>query len=248
MLTSGLDKTLRFFQIGEEKSQKIHGIHFPEMPIYNASFLGDTGKVVLTGRRKFFYIYDAVAGKVDLVPKIHGRDERSWERHTVSPDGSLIALVGNDGYIVLVDSHSKQCVGTLKLNGSVRAITFTPDGTCIIASGSDGDIYRWDVKSRQCIERFANGDGTITSSLDASSTTLAVGAESGVVNLYSEHNYRRQQQQSSSFLAGIQTKTPLKSIMNLHTSADMVRFNSDGQILAMSSQREQHGLKRRTEK
>ena len=27
MLTAGLDKTLRFFQIGEEKSEKIHGIH-----------------------------------------------------------------------------------------------------------------------------------------------------------------------------------------------------------------------------
>ena len=27
MLTAGLDKTLRFFQIGEEKSHKIHGIH-----------------------------------------------------------------------------------------------------------------------------------------------------------------------------------------------------------------------------
>jgi hypothetical protein len=27
MLTAGLDKTLRFFQIGEEKSDKIHGIH-----------------------------------------------------------------------------------------------------------------------------------------------------------------------------------------------------------------------------
>lgn len=243
MLTAGLDKTLRFFQIGEEKSEKIHGIHFPKMPIYSASFLGDTGKVVLSGRRNFFYIYDAVAGKVDLVPRIHGRDERSWENHTVSPDGSLIAFVGNDGYIVLVDSHSKQCVGNLKLNGSVRAITFSSDGSCIIASGSDGDIYRWDVKSRQCIERFSNGDGTITSSLASSSTALAVGAESGVVNLYSEHDYRSRQYRSSSLLAGIQTKTPLKSIMNLHTSSDMVQFNGDGQILAMSSQREQHGLK-----
>jgi U3 small nucleolar RNA-associated protein 18 len=115
----------------------------PQMPIYSASFLGDTGKVVLSGRRNFFYMYDLVAGKVDLIPKIHGRDERSWERHTVSPDGSLIAFVGNDGYVVLVDSHSKQCIGTLKLNGSVRAITFTPDGSCIVASGSDGDIYRY---------------------------------------------------------------------------------------------------------
>ena len=96
------------------------------------------------------------------------------------------------------------------------------------------------MKSRQCIERFSNGDGTITSSLAVSNTNLAVGAESGVVNLYSEY---RQQRSESSFLTGMRAKTPLKSIMNLHTSADVVRFNSDGQILAMSSQREKHGLK-----
>jgi U3 small nucleolar RNA-associated protein 18 len=114
----------------------------PKMPIYSASFLGNTGKVVASGRRSFFYFYDAVAGKVDFVPRILGRDEKSWEKHTVSPEGDLVAFVGNDGYVVLVDSHSKQCIGTLKLNGSVRAITFTPDGSQILTSGSDGDVYR----------------------------------------------------------------------------------------------------------
>jgi U3 small nucleolar RNA-associated protein 18 len=67
MLTAGLDKTLRFFQVDAEESQKIHGIHFPKLPIYSASFLGDTGNVVVSGRRPFFYIYDAVAGKVSSV-------------------------------------------------------------------------------------------------------------------------------------------------------------------------------------
>lgn len=114
----------------------------PKMPIYSATFLGNTGNVVVSGRRSFFYIYDAVAGKVDLVPRILGREEKSWERHTVSPDGKIIAFTGNDGYIVLVDSHSKHWIGDLKLNGSVRAVTFTPDGRYILASGSDGDIYR----------------------------------------------------------------------------------------------------------
>ena len=113
------------------------------MPIFSASFLGNTGKVVLSGRRNFFYFYDAVTGKVDYVPSILGRDERSWEKHCVSPDGQLVAFIGNDGYIVIVDSHSKQWIGDLKLNGSVRAITFTLDGSCILASGSDGDIYRF---------------------------------------------------------------------------------------------------------
>lgn len=99
--------------------------------------------------------------------------------------------------------------------------------------------FRWDVKSRRCLDRFPNGDGTITSSLSASSNSLAVGAESGVVNLYSEH----EKQSANSLLGGGRRKAPLKSIMNLHTSADFVRFNSDGQILAMSTQREKHGLK-----
>ena len=91
-------------------------------------------------------------------------------------------------------------------------------------------IFSWDVNSRKCIERFSNNDGTITASLAVSSKTLAVGAESGVVNLYSEHS-------SSS------NKTAMKSIMNLHTKADAVRFNHDGQILAMSTRREKDGLK-----
>lgn len=65
MLTAGLDKTLRFFKInGTEGSEKIHGIHFPNLPIHSADFLGDSGSVVVSGRRPFFYIYDVAAGKV----------------------------------------------------------------------------------------------------------------------------------------------------------------------------------------
>lgn len=65
LLTAGLDKTLRFFKInGSEGGEKIHGVHFPHLPIHCALFLGNTGNVVVSGRRSFFYIYDAVAGKV----------------------------------------------------------------------------------------------------------------------------------------------------------------------------------------
>ena len=112
------------------------------MPIYTASFLGDSGNVVVSGRRPFFYMYDAVAGKVDLVPRIMGREEKSWERHVASPNGDMIAFLGNDGYIVLVDAHSKHWIMDLKMNGSVRALTFTPDGSQMLSSGSDGDVYR----------------------------------------------------------------------------------------------------------
>jgi U3 small nucleolar RNA-associated protein 18 len=65
---------------------------------------------------------------------------------------------------------------------------------------------------------------------------LAVGAESGVVNLYADEIRR-----SKTF--EYTARDPIKSIMNLQTSADMVRFNHDGQILGMSSRREKDALK-----
>lgn len=242
LLTAGLDKTLRFFQVGKDKSKKIHGIHFPKLPIYSAAFLGETGKVVVSGRRSFFYIYDSIAGKLDLVPRISGREEKSLERCVPSPDGKMIAFMGNDGYVILVDVHSKQWIANLKLNGSVRAVTFTPDGEYLLASGSDGDVYRFEIRTRQCVERFSNQDGTISSYLAASSRRhMAVGAESGVVNLYSD-DYSRRRTKPAVMDFGVE-RTPIKSIMNMRTSADMVRFNHDGQILAMSSRREKNSMK-----
>jgi len=210
----------------------------PKLPIYSASFLGSSGNVVVSGRRPFFYIYDAVEGKFDMVPRIVGREEKSLEKCVTSPDGRTIAFVGNDGYVILFDASAKQWIADLKMNGSVRALSFTPDGEYILGSGSDGDVYRWEMRTRQCVERFSNEDGTITASLASSSRHVAVGAESGVVNLFSDH--------SSGLRQGSLLKTnrsPLKSIMNLHTSADALRFNSDGQILAMSSRREKHSMK-----
>lgn len=80
--------------------------------------------------------------QLDLVPRIVGREEKSLEKMTTSPDGRVIAFVGNDGFIILVDAKTKHWIADLKMNGSVRAITFTPDGEFIIGSGSDGDVYR----------------------------------------------------------------------------------------------------------
>eukprot|EP00581_Thalassiosira_minuscula_P009343 CAMPEP_0183705320 /NCGR_PEP_ID=MMETSP0737-20130205/2457_1 /TAXON_ID=385413 /ORGANISM="Thalassiosira miniscula, Strain CCMP1093" /LENGTH=725 /DNA_ID=CAMNT_0025932457 /DNA_START=22 /DNA_END=2199 /DNA_ORIENTATION=- len=248
LMTAGMDKMLRFFRIDEEEEDyhpKIHGIHFPQMPISCASFLGNSGSVVLSGRRPFFYVYDAVSGKIQKVHSIVGRKERSLEKFTVSPDGSMIAFVGNDGYVILVDGTTRQWIGDLKMNGSVRAVTFSGDGEYVLGSGSDGDVYKWHIGSRKCAERFHNEDGTITSSLAVSSNNfLAVGAESGVVNLYNDkHSSSLASRRRSGLALATTDRTPLKSIMNMTTSADNVRFNHDGQILAMSTRRETNGLK-----
>jgi U3 small nucleolar RNA-associated protein 18 len=114
----------------------------PHLPIHSASFLGDSGSVIVSGRRSFFYVYDTIEGKIDKIPKIHGREEKSLEKFATSPDGSFIAFIGNDGYIILVDGKTKSWIGDYKMNGSARAVSFTPCSGFIVASGSDGDVYR----------------------------------------------------------------------------------------------------------
>jgi U3 small nucleolar RNA-associated protein 18 len=173
-----------------------------------------------------------------MVPRILGRSEKSLEKFACSPDGRTIAFIGNDGYIILVDAKTKHWMADLKMNGSARSVTFTPDSHYILASGSDGDVYRWDLRAgRKCVDRFHNQDGTITSALAVSSKFLAVGAESGVVNLYNDQIPSQRLGRSS------EQRQPTKSIMNLHTSADLVKFNPDGQILAMSTRREKDSMK-----
>jgi U3 small nucleolar RNA-associated protein 18 len=96
-------------------------------------------------------------------------------------------------------------------------------------------MNRWDLRTKKCVDKYQNQDGTITSYLSASSRFLAVGAESGVVNLYKDGLFSM----SNRFTK----RDPVKSIMNLHTSVDFMKFNTDGQILAMSSRREKDSLK-----
>ena len=112
------------------------------------------------------------------------------------------------------------CLASLITPSSCARISF------LIVSHAQTNKNRWNLHNRKCVSRFSNEDGTITSSLSASFQHLAVGAESGVVNLYSHYSAR-----------------PMKSIMNLSTSADNVKFNHDGQVLCMTSRREKHGLK-----
>ena len=94
---------------------------------------------------------------------------------------------------------------------------------------------RWDIRTQKCIDKFSNEDGTISSTLSMSSHYLAVGAESGVVNLYDNTSLEAERFHYK--------RSPMKRIMNLKTSVDFLKFNHNGEILAMSTRREKDNLK-----
>ncbi|RVW73435.1 U3 small nucleolar RNA-associated protein 18-like [Vitis vinifera] len=208
LLTAGLDRRLRFFQIDGKRNTKIQSIFLDDCPIRKASFLPDGSQVIIAGRRKFFYSFDLVKARVDKI-------------------GPLT------GYILLVSSRTKELIGTVKMNGTVRSLAFTDDGKQLLSSGGDGHIYHWDLRTRTCFHK-AIDEGCINgTSLCASpnGALFAAGSSSGIVNVYNKEE----------FLGG--KRKPIKTIENLTTKVDFLKFNNDAQILAISSSMKKNSLK-----
>jgi len=236
LMTAGTDKMLRFFRVdirGEEKAIKTHGVYFHDLPIRCASYIGETGNIVVSGKRPYFYFYDGEEGKVDKIPYMNGRNtNRSLDNFTTSSDGSLLVFAtGQDGYISVVDGRSKIWVSDMKMNGSAKTVKFETNSLYLLSSGSDGDIYRWDIRNYKCVQKFSNIDGSIIYSLATSNSNhLAVGSESGCINLYEN-------------LSNFINPTPLDTIINLQTSVNNLLFHPQSQILAMSTRMEKDRLK-----
>ena len=233
MLVAGLDKHLRFFQIDGKRNPKIQSIFVEDCPIQKAAFLPDGSEVILSGRRKFFYSFDLVKAAVSKIGPLTGREEKSLESFEISPDSRTIAFIGNEGYILLISSKTKQLIGTLKMNGNVRSLAFADGGNQLLSSGGDGHVYHWDLRTRKCMHKAVDEGSLSGLSLCTSqdSSYFATGSSSGIVNVYKRDE----------FLGG--KRKPLKTIENLTTETGQMKFNHDAQILAISSGKDRNGMR-----
>jgi U3 small nucleolar RNA-associated protein 18 len=144
--------------------------------------------------------------------------------------------------VVVADNRTKQWAFDFKVNGTVRTLAWSPDSRYLLASGGDSQVYTWDLRASRCRACWNNDGGTPTSSMAVSppmatsglvgagggkEAFTAIGAESGVVNLYSY----------GAGTAGPDSvrPSPRRAIMSLTTPVETLKFNPDGQILAMVS-------------
>eukprot|EP01083_Nonionella_stella_P131324 398923_1 len=227
VLVAGMDCTLRIFEADGLENVKVQGVNFDGFPIHTARFTPDGSQVVVSGRRKFFFVYDVESGAVTRIPGIEGRDDKSLERFEMDPSGRFIAFLCNNGFIALVSQKSKQWRANLKMNGSVRALSFSADGAEMYSLGGDGEVYIWDMEKLECIHRHRD-HGCVNGTAIAVSPCgkyYATGSDSGIVNLYStsDRSSRRPK--------------PLKIIENLTTAVDCLCWNHSSEILAIATRR-----------
>jgi len=66
-----------------------------------------------------------------------GRQEKSFESFVTCPSSSnpLVAFLGNEGCIPLLSLKSRQSVGILKMNGTVRTAAFSANGQELLTAG-----------------------------------------------------------------------------------------------------------------
>lgn len=238
LMTAGLDKTIRLFHIDGLRNTKLHSVVIDRFPIRAAEFTSDGRQIVATARRHHFHVLDVHTGAVTRVPGIKGRKEKSFENFAMAPGpaGKYMAMVATSGNVLVLSQKNKQLLFSVKANADVVSCAFSGDGQTLRAITTSGEVYQWDLRTRRCLSRFAD-EGAVKGTAIACSPDdrfLACGSASGVVNVY-----------NTATQGGARAAKPSlsKAIMNLTTQSDVLRFNGDGQLLAIGSTRAKDAMR-----
>ncbi|KAJ2690760.1 U3 snoRNP protein [Coemansia sp. RSA 1285] len=246
MLTAGLDKTLRLFEVDGKDNQKVQSIFFKDLPISSAHFIRGGQEVVVSGSRRWYYSVDVEKGSVTRISGIPGLPKLNSLKYMHGcNNGDRLAMMSNDGQIHLVSARTKQLACTLPMNGVVRDVSFTADGNYLWSVGTDNEVYQWDLRQNQCISRWHDQTMFRATRLEISPDTsyYASGDNSGMVNIYDVNAIKTQADAAGNPSSSFVNVKPFKAISNLTTTISGLRFNHSSEILGIFSHKSQSQLK-----
>lgn len=229
LLIGGKDKRVKIFEVGLEGNMKTC-VYFKDLPVMNAEFCDN--KVYVSGEKPYFYIFDQVKEDVQRVPFVQGYVRQPLGPMKISPDCKSVMFLGQNGKLMQVSTQSSKLITEFKMNSTSRGLCFVDEYT-VACGGDEGDVYLWDLKMRACVQRFSD-EGTVKiTCIEARDNLLAVGSNSGVVNLYdmNREDFRNTDPK------------PIKSVMNLTTETTGLQFNHNCEILIMWSKWKRDAVK-----
>lgn len=261
LLSSGLASTLYMHQIAPSALPTPHplltSVHIKNTPLHTSAFLHPTGdKIIFSGRRRYFHIWDLPSGQIQKVTRIigHKDDQKSMERFRLSPCGRYMALVGSGqkggGSVNIIDSTTTQWIASARIEGrnGVADFAWWSDGEGMTIVGKSGEIGEWSINSRSFValwnDEGAVGATVVTlggrsgSKLLGGDRWTVVGSQSGVVNIYDRKPWI-----SSGAIAVPARPEPTKRFMQLTTPTSMVKISPDGQLLVFASRWKRDALR-----
>ncbi|KAG8257646.1 U3 snoRNP protein [Homalodisca vitripennis] len=226
-LVAGTSGKASIFQVDGSSNPLLQTVKFDKFPIRCARFSADGNQFIVGSQHhSHYFVYDMMEGKSIRIPTHHATEQTTMKKFEVSPDGKLLAVCGRFGDIHLINAHTKEWIGTLKMNGEVKALCFNASGSQLWTHGATGEVYVWDTGSRKYLHRFVD-DGCLEGSsisVSPSGQLVACGSTAGVVNVYNTQSALRST-----------VPQPAKAFMHLVTAASSLQFDPSSQLLAMAS-------------
>ncbi|KAJ7454836.1 WD40-repeat-containing domain protein [Mycena latifolia] len=175
-----------------------------------------------------------------------GGSAEGMEVTAFNPSGDMLAVAGRGGNVHLLDwkSGAGQVVGSLKCGTGVKALWWTgagADGGDLAALTHDSEVFIWDVGERRCSRRWKDEGGFRGSGramTGSSKGWLAVGSNTGLVNVYGSDSFNHED--NVSFAAH---PKPVKTIGHLTTAISTLRFNHDAQLMAVASREKKDAMR-----
>ncbi|KAI0818380.1 Indigoidine synthase A like protein-domain-containing protein [Xylaria sp. FL0064] len=231
----------------------------PNPLLTSTKFSPDGRKIFMAGRRRYIHSWDIETGEIQKTNKIHGHQEeqRTWERFRLSPCGRYLGLIASTrkggGVINILNVNTMQWIAAARLDSRGGIIDFcwwrTGNGLTILGKG--GQVGEYSMVSKRFLAVW-NDEGSNTTSAIALGGSkgpellgedrwVAIGSNSGVVNIYDRHTLILPSEEDELKLKA--RPEPTRALLNLVTPVTVLTFSPDGQILAMASRHQRDALK-----
>ncbi|KAF4623295.1 hypothetical protein D9613_001406 [Agrocybe pediades] len=176
-----------------------------------------------------------------------------------------VAGRGGNVHIVDWKSGAGQVIASLKCTssgggggGGVQGLWWVPSSATDDVLGGDAsvvndekhlavltgeaEVYIWDVAQRRCVRKWKDeggyrGAGRIFAGIGGANGSMAIGSTSGFVNVYGSDSFAVPLYSEDSTFSSFATERPKlrKALGQLTTPVSTLKFNHDGQVLAMAS-------------
>ena len=241
LLTSGLDKKLKIFNINYEDnytSKLLKTINTLDIPIFSVKFISDED-IIITGRRKHYYIYNLEKQNLTKIEgnfALSSNQINSLEKCFIGRESNTYSFGDNYGNIYLYDINTKRFKYDIKISSSVNSICFD-DKNYLYAVGDQSEIYIYDLrKYRNCLKKVNDYGNFYTNCMDISTdfNYIATGGKQGYVNLYKVNDL---------IIDLNEDVEPVKIYDNLTTSCDFIKFDKMNAMFGFSSKWKKNAIR-----
>jgi WD40 repeat protein len=109
-----------------------------------------------------------------------------------SPDGRILATVGQSGAVLLWDVITGQLIRQFTASSPVAQVAFSPDGRILATVGQSGAVLLRDVATGQLISDFTAGSPVTQVAFSPDGTTLAIVTRNGTVGLWNTATHHQE--------------------------------------------------------